>query len=107
MSAASKLVVATTVALFSASTSAAMAEVVRVDVNKVVFSPALVSAHVGDTIEWVNADFMAHTAAAKDQQWEVMLEPGKAGRIQLKKVGTIDYFCRFHPNMTGSILVTE
>src|SRR5215475_4033908 len=108
MSPAPKLVLAmTTLGLFSASTSAAMAEVVRVDVNKLVFTPALVNAHVGDTIEWVNADFMAHTATAKGQGWEVMLEPGKAGRVQLKKAGTIEYFCRFHPNMTGSISVTK
>jgi plastocyanin len=31
---------------------------------------------------------------------------GKTGRITLKNPGTIEYYCRVHPNMTGKIEVT-
>ena len=37
--------------------------------EKLAFVPAQVSAHVGDTIEWVNADFVAHTATARNGAW--------------------------------------
>ena len=70
----------------------------------VVHAPAI-SAHVGDTIEWVNKDFLAHTATARSKAWDVILMPSKTGRVTLKEPGSIDYFCRFHPNMTGHITV--
>jgi plastocyanin len=37
------------------------------------FSPAEVSAHVGDTIEWVSTDFVAHTATARNKDWDVAI----------------------------------
>jgi plastocyanin len=95
------------VTLLSTSTSSVMAEVIRVEVKKLAFSQAETTARVGDTIEWINDDFIAHTATAKDNSWDVVLEPGKIGRLTLKKVGTIEYFCRFHPNMKGRLSVTN
>ncbi|MEA2760430.1 MAG: hypothetical protein QOH65_3043 [Methylobacteriaceae bacterium] len=85
----------------------AAAETIRINVDKLAFTPAGVSAHVGDTIEWVNGDFLAHTATARSKEWDVMIAPNKAGRLVLKRLGDIDYYCRFHPNMTGKITVSE
>jgi plastocyanin len=101
------LVCLAALALASASASRAGAETIQVDITKLVFAPAEVAAHVGDTIEWVNADFLVHTATARTKEWEVMLPVGKSGRLELKKAGTMDYYCRLHPNMTGRIKVTE
>jgi plastocyanin len=39
----------------------ARADIIQVKMEKLGFVPAEVTAHVGDTIEWVNADFVAHT----------------------------------------------
>ena len=58
-------------------------------------------------IEWVNNDFIAHTATARDQRFDVMLEPGKSGRYTVQQAGLIEYYCRFHPNMTGRVSVGE
>jgi|RhiMetdeSRZDD1v2_1073273.scaffolds.fasta_scaffold2054890_1 hypothetical protein len=44
---------------------------------------------------------------AKDGSWDVMLEPYKIGRLTLKKVGTIEYSCRFQPYMKGRFSVTN
>jgi len=85
----------------------AAAETIRVEMGDVGYKPADISAHVGDTVEWVNNDFLAHTATARNKEWDVMIQPKKTGRITLKRAGTIDYFCRFHPNMTGRISVAE
>ena len=68
------------------------------------FSPAEVSAKVGDTIEWVNKDAFAHTATVKGG-WEVMIPPKKSAKPDIEDGGTVDYFCRFHPNMKGRLVV--
>ena len=83
----------------------AKAETIRVEVKNLLFAPAQVTAHVGDTIEWANSDFIAHTATAKNKDFDVSLPTNKSGRFVLKKPGSVDYFCRFHPNMTGTITV--
>ncbi len=81
------------------------AETIQVMVDKLVFSPAEVNARVGDAIEWVNRDILAHTATVKGGV-EVMIPAGKTGRVTLQKAGAIDYYCRFHPNMKGRIIVS-
>jgi len=91
--------------VLAAGTACAQAETITVTVDKMAFSPARVEARVGDTIEWVNKDAFAHTATVKGG-WEVMLPVKKSGSVTVDKAGTIDYFCRFHPNMKGTIDVT-
>jgi plastocyanin len=85
----------------------AHAETIRVEVKSLAFLPAQVTAHVGDTIEWSNADFIAHTATAKNRDWDVQLPANSKKTLVLKKAGTVEYFCRFHPNMTGTLTVEE
>jgi plastocyanin len=85
--------------------ASAPAETLTVTVDRMAFSPAEINAKVGDTIEWVNKDAFVHTATVKDG-WEVMLPLKKSGSIVIKAVGTIDYYCRFHPNMKGRIVAT-
>ncbi|CAM5400023.1 plastocyanin [Aquamicrobium terrae] len=90
--------------LLAVSMPPAQAETITVTIDKLVFSPATVSARVGDTIEWVNKDALAHTATVKGG-WDVMLPPKKSGSVVLKQAGALDYYCRFHPNMKGRIIV--
>jgi plastocyanin len=80
----------------------AHAETIQVVVDKLVFSPAEVNAGVGDTIEWVNKDVLAHTATVKGD-WDVMIPPKKNATFVIKKAGSVEYYCRFHPNMKGRI----
>jgi plastocyanin len=47
-----------------------------------------------------------HTATANDKSFDVLLPAHKKGSIVVSKPGTIDYYCRFHPNMKGKITVT-
>jgi plastocyanin len=89
------------------SAAQAGADTIRIEVKSLAFAPAQVTAHVGDRIEWLNADFIPHTATAKNHLWDVPLPAGKTARLTLKKPGTVEYFCRFHPNMTGTITVEE
>ncbi|WP_112661684.1 cupredoxin domain-containing protein [Microvirga flavescens] len=96
------------VAIFAlAGPVSASAEVIQVKVSGFAFNPAQVVAHVGDTIQWVNGDFLAHTATARDGKWDVSLPAGKSGALVVKKAGAIDYYCRYHPNMVGRIDVVR
>lgn len=81
------------------------AETIQVIVDKLVFAPVDVNAKVGDTVEWVNKDAFAHTATATNGDWNVTLAPKQNGQLVLKKPGTTDYFCKFHPNMKGRVIV--
>jgi plastocyanin len=89
----------------AAGAVSAQAKTITVTVDKMAFSPADITAKVGDTVEWVNKDAFAHTATVKGG-WEVMLPVKKSGSIVMDKAGTINYFCRFHPNMKGQITVS-
>jgi plastocyanin len=83
------------------------AAVIQIKMAQIAFAPAQVSAHVGDTIEWTNDDIVAHTATARNGDWDVMVQPKGKASITLKSAGTIEYYCRVHPNMVGSILVSQ
>lgn len=87
--------------------SALGGEVVKVDISDLAFVPAEITARVGDTIQWVNGDFIDHTATAKSGDWDITIPAGKSGQVQLNREATIEYFCRFHPGMTGTIRVTS
>ena len=80
-------------------------ETIRVAVDKMTFDPPRISAHVGDTIEWASSDFVVHTATARNKDWDVTIPAKGMGRVTLTHPGEVDYFCRFHPNMTGQIAV--
>ena len=83
----------------------AHAETIQVMIDKLDFLPANIKAKVGDTVEWVNKDILAHTATVRGD-WDVMIAASKSARLILKKTGTFDYYCRFYPNMKGQIIVT-
>ena len=83
----------------------ARAEVIHIKIDKLAFVPAEITAHVGDTIEWANADFLAHTATARNGAFDVMIAANGKGRTVVKAAGTVEYYCKFHPNMVGKVVV--
>lgn len=85
----------------------ARAEVIQIKMEKLGFVPTQASAHVGDTIEWVNADFVAHTATARNGAWDVTIPANATKSVVLTTEGTVDSYCKFHPNMTGQISVAK
>jgi plastocyanin len=97
--------IALSVALGGALNSQPMrAESVQVTISNLQYSPAEIKAKIGDSVVWMNKDFVAHTATGAGG-WGVNIESDKSARLVLKKPGTLDYYCRFHPNMTGKIIV--
>jgi plastocyanin len=93
-------------ALMLAMSVSADAATIQITMENLVISPAEVPAKVGDTIEWVNKDIFAHTATAKNGDWDLTMPPKTTATLVLKKPGTVDYYCRFHPNMKATLVVT-
>ena len=60
---------------------------------------------VGDTLSWVNADIFQHSVTARDKSFNLDLKPKAKGTIVLHKAGTIAFYCRYHPGMTGKLNV--
>jgi plastocyanin len=82
----------------------AHAGTIQVTIN-LIFSPTKITTKIGDTAVWRNKDIVAHTATARGG-FDVMIEPDKSASLVLTKAGIVDYYCRFHPNMTGRITIT-
>src|SRR5438445_12998770 len=80
-------------------------EVIKVKVKNLVFEPAQVTAHIGDSIEWVNEDFIAHTATARNKDWDVNIPANGSGRVTIQHAGKVEYYWRIHPNMIGTLAV--
>ena len=53
----------------------------------------------------MNNDFVAHSATARNGDWDVMLPPHQTGRTFVKKPGKVEYYCRYHPNMKGEVTI--
>lgn len=92
-------------ALWLAASIAARAATIQISMENLEISPAAATAKVGDTIEWINKDVLVHTATARNGDFDVTLPPKKTASFVLKKSGTVDYYCRFHPNMKAILNV--
>ena|SRR5215475_5998574 len=90
---------------FGAMAVPAQAATIQIVMENLVISPADASAKVGDTIEFANKDVLAHTATARNGDFDVMMPPKKTVTYVVKKAGTIDYYCRFHPNMKATLKI--
>ena len=82
------------------------AETIQVVIDGLVFVPSTITTRRGDTIEWINKDPFDHTATVKGA-WETMLPAGKTVSQHLDNAEAVDFYCRFHPNMKGRLIVAE
>jgi plastocyanin len=83
----------------------AHAATIQITMENLVVSPLDTTAKVGDTLELINKDIFAHTATARNGDFDVTMPPKKTVTFVLKKAGTVEYYCRFHPNMKAVLNV--
>ncbi|THD82098.1 MAG: amicyanin [Phenylobacterium sp.] len=76
-----------------------------VTIAQMAYGPTPPSMRVGDSIKWVNADILQHTATAKDGSFDVDLPPKATATTRIAHAGTVDFYCRYHPGMTGRLSV--
>jgi plastocyanin len=92
--------------LVSGISLSAHAGTIQISMENLEISPAEATAKLGDTIEWINKDIFVHTATARNGDLDVTMPSKKTVSLVLKKAGAIDYYCRFHPNMKATLIVT-
>jgi plastocyanin len=73
--------------------------------DKMKFGPVPAELHKGDTIIWINRDFLRHSATAANHSFDVDLPAGAKAKTVLKTSGTIPFVCRYHPGMRGVLKV--
>jgi plastocyanin len=93
-------------ALLLVGTLCVPAEAARyaVTIRNMGFGAAPAHLKTGDVLQWTNDDMFQHTATA-DGFFDLDLAPGKGGEITLKKPGTLNVYCRYHPNMKMKLTV--
>ena len=92
-------------ALAGASVLPAAAAQYTIVLDKMKFGPVPAELHVGDTIIWQNNDIFRHSATARDKSFDLDLPPKTEATLELKTAGNIDFYCKFHPGMTGTLMV--
>ena len=83
----------------------AQAATIQIVMENLVILPAEASVKAGDTIEWVNKDVLAHTASGRNGDFDVTIPPKKTVTSVVQKPGTVEYYCRFHPNMKAVLTI--
>lgn len=64
--------------------------------------------YVGQTVKWTNNDSVNHTATADEGSWGTgTIKPGGSFVKRFDEPGTYTYFCSYHPEMTGTVVVEE
>jgi plastocyanin len=82
----------------------------KVVIQDFAFSPASITVKKGTTVTWTNQDSVAHTVTETDNQTGPKsgnLAKGQSYTFTFDTAGTFKYDCSIHPNMTGSVTVTE
>jgi aldose sugar dehydrogenase len=80
------------------------------------FDPNPIKIKIGDIITWVNADIISHTVTSgKDYDPNISgklfgsggLTTNSVYQVKFAVPGVFDYFCLFHPDMKGQIVVSK
>jgi plastocyanin len=75
--------------------------------DKMHFGPVPAVLHPGDTITWQNDDMFRHSATARDKSFDIDLPSKAAVKMTVGAAGTVDFFCKFHPGMKGTLVITQ
>lgn len=68
--------------------------------------PATLFVKVGDTVVWKNDDVVPHTATDRGKRFDSgSIEPGGTWSYVANSKGTFSYYCAYHPNTRGRLVV--
>ncbi len=80
---------------------------VEVDIKDFAYNPDPVTFKAGQSVTWTNQDSAPHTATGQDRDvlQSGTLNQGESYSQIFDTPGTYEYFCEFHPNMKGVMIV--
>ena len=93
-------------AFVAAGTLAAAAADYTVVIDKMKFGPVPAEVHPGDTIVWQNNDILRHSATARDKSFDVDLPAKTSVSMVVGAAGTVAFYCKFRPGMTGTLVIS-
>ena len=81
-----------------------------VTLQNIAYNPASITAHVGDTVTWNNADAFAHTVTS-DSGAPASFDSGNLDAsgtftFTFSTAGTYAYHCKIHASMHGTVTVS-
>ena len=80
---------------------------IGVEIVDFAFAPDVIEVSAGTTVTWTNMDSAPHTATAEDGSFDSgELGQGESFSFTFEEPGEYPYICTFHPNMTGTVIVT-
>lgn len=84
-----------------------MAGDVQVDIANFAYNPETITISAGQSITWTNQDSTPHTVTGKDRDFlqSGTMNQGDSFTQTFDEPGTYEYFCEFHPNMMGIVVV--
>ncbi|MBC6448052.1 cupredoxin domain-containing protein [Actinokineospora xionganensis] len=90
--------------LGAAVPSPALAATYSVTLQNLQYNPASITVAVGDTVTWSNSDSVIHSVTGGPLN-SPDLGPGASYSFTFTGPGTVDYRCKFHPDMVGRVVV--
>ena len=91
--------------LASAST---WAQDIQIDIKEFMYSPKELTVAVGTKVTWVNDDQVPHTVVEVNKVFRSgALDTNDSFSYTFLIPGTFEYFCILHPQMIGSVRVTQ
>ena len=98
-------IAAATLTALAVTAPAAFAADYIVVIDKMQFGPVPAELHPGDTITWQNDDIFRHSATARDESFDVDLPAKSSVKMVVGDVGSVEFFCKFHPGMKGILVI--
>ena len=78
-----------------------------VDIKNFRFNPGMVEITAGSEVTWTNQELIVHTATADDGTFDSGdLSKGDSFSFTFDEPGEYPYFCQYHDNMQGTVVVT-
>lgn len=82
------------------------AEEVTVKIENFTFNPPALTIKPGTTVTWVNGDDTPHSIVENNKQFHSPpLDSGEKFSMVFNTAGEVNYFCGFHAQMQGKIIV--
>jgi plastocyanin len=79
----------------------------RITIQALKYSPETADIRAGETVQWTNDDLTPHTVTSEDggELNSGSIEADASWSHTFSQPGTFPYYCTFHPEMQGTIVV--
>ncbi len=88
--------------------SGTASQATEIAIENFAYSPETITIKKGTTITWTNKDSVGHTVTGEDGGPDSdSLAQGESYSYTFNEAGSFSYFCKPHPNMKATVIVTE